>query len=121
MGDHSLVREPSVDLHIKIACFVKMYFQYKNQLIRASWCKEVNCTYPSPLVRIIWLRPPSILFKCCVDQMFFYRKSRDHLFGCCLPREWYSSSLYEASFAVRTSAKLAESRKLLLKGKAQYG
>jgi hypothetical protein len=43
-----------VDLPIKVGCFVKktILCQYEKQLIRTSKYKEVDCTDPSPTVRI---------------------------------------------------------------------
>jgi hypothetical protein len=47
-------RLTTVDLLIKITCFVKKIFQYKKKLTLTSEYKEVKCTDPSPSVRIPW-------------------------------------------------------------------
>jgi hypothetical protein len=45
-------RLSTVDLLIKATCFVKVLI--KKELIRTSKYKEVNCTKPSPSVRLPW-------------------------------------------------------------------
>ncbi len=57
----STERLSTVDLLFKVACFL-----YKNELIKTSYCKEVNLAEPSTSVRLPWF--------------FFWRKKRN--FAC---------------------------------------
>ncbi len=55
----------TVDLLIKVACFVKKYIVFAISNANCQY-KEVNCTEPSPSVRVPW----SIFLECFCNQLY---------------------------------------------------